>query len=294
MNKPGYLRFDFSYGDQLTEKQLQQIEEIANSAVDTDYQVNTIETSLEEAKAMGAMALFGENYGNQVRVVEIGGPFSMELCGGIHVDHSSQIGPISVLGESSVGSGVRRIEAYTGMDSFRHLAADRSLVANLAANFKATSEEIPERIDALTAKLKAAEKQVQQLRAQQLAAQVGSIVDSAADVSGVKVLTQNLGEGLGAKDLRSVAQDAIARFNSETAVVLFTSQDGEKVPFVAAANPQAVERGLKAGDLVKAFGAEVGGRGGGKPALAQGSGSDASGVDAGLAAVQRLVNEILS
>ncbi len=294
MNKPGYLRFDFSYGDQLTEKQLQQIEEIANSAVDTDYQVNTIETSLEEAKAMGAMALFGENYGNQVRVVEIGGPFSMELCGGIHVDHSSQIGPISVLGESSVGSGVRRIEAYTGMDSFRHLAADRSLVANLAANFKATSEEIPERIDTLTAKLKAAEKQVQQLRAQQLAAQVGSTVDSAADVSGVKVLTQNLGEGLGAKDLRSVAQDAIARFNSDAAVVLFTAQDGEKVPFVVAANPQAVERGLKAGDLVKAFGAEVGGRGGGKPALAQGSGSDASGVDAGLAAVQRLVNETLS
>ena len=193
-----------------------------------------------------------------------------------------------------MGSGVRRIEAYTGMDSFRHLAADRSLVANLAANFKATSEEIPERIDALTAKLKAAEKQVQQLRAQQLAAQVGSIVDSAADVSGVKVLTQNLGEGLGAKDLRSVAQDAIARFNSEAAVVLFTAQDGDKVPFVAAANPQAVERGLKAGDLVKAFGAEVGGRGGGKPALAQGSGSDASGIDAGLATVQRLVNETLS
>src|SRR5699024_11437947 len=140
MIKPGYLSFDISYADQLTEKQREQIEAIANSAVNTDCQVNTIETSLEEAKAMGAMALFGENYGNQVRVVEIGGPFSMELCGGIHVDHSSQIGPISVLGESSVGSGVRRIEAYTGMDSFRHLAADRSLVANLAANLKATSE----------------------------------------------------------------------------------------------------------------------------------------------------------
>ncbi len=294
LNKPGYLRFDFSYGNQLTAAQLQQIEEIANSAVDSDYQVNTIETSLDEAKAMGAMALFGENYGSQVRVVEIGGSFSMELCGGIHVDHSSQIGPISVLGESSVGSGVRRIEAYTGMDSFRHLAADRSIVANLAANFKATSEEVPERIDALTAKLKATEKKVAQLRAQQLASQVGEIISSAQDIAGVKVLVTNLGEGIGAGDLRSIAQDATGRFNNEPAVVLFTAVDGEKVPFVAAANKPAVERGIKAGEIVKAFGEKVEGRGGGKPAMAQGSGTNAAGIDAGLVAVRDQIADALN
>ena len=136
--------------------------------MDTDYEVNTIETSLDEAKKMGAMALFGENYGSKVRVVEIGGPFSMELCGGIHVDHSSQIGPIAILGESSVGSGTRRIEAYTGMDSMGYLSREKNLVSGLATSLKAPSEEIPDRIEALTAKLKAAEKQVQQLRNQQL------------------------------------------------------------------------------------------------------------------------------
>ena len=110
MNKPGYLRFDFNYTEQLTDAQLQEIATITNQAVDADFAVNTIETSLSKAKEMGAMALFGENYGDQVRVVEIGGPFSIELCGGTHVEHSSQIGPVAVLGESSVGSGARRID----------------------------------------------------------------------------------------------------------------------------------------------------------------------------------------
>ena len=286
MNKPGYLRFDFNYGEQLTEHQLGQIEEIANGAVDSDYQVNTIETSLEEAKAMGAMALFGENYGSEVRVVEIGGPFSMELCGGIHVDHSSQVGPISVLGESSVGSGVRRIEAYTGMDSFRFLSTEKSLVAGLASSLKAPSEELPERIDALTAKLKAAEKQIQQLRAQQLQGQVGELVKKAETIGEVKVLAEQLPEGVAAGDLRTLAMDAKNRLGSGPAVVVFASVDGEKVPFVVAANDAAVDKGIKAGELVKAFGEKVAGRGGGKPAMAQGSGSDAAGIPAGIEAVK--------
>ena len=113
LNKPGYLRFDFNYTDQLSDAQLEEIATITNQAVDADFAVNTLETSLDEAKAMGALALFGENYGDRVRVVEIGGPFSIELCGGTHVDHSSQIGPVAVLGESSVGSGARRIEALS-------------------------------------------------------------------------------------------------------------------------------------------------------------------------------------
>ncbi len=286
MNKPGYLRFDFNYGEQLTEHQLGQIEEIANGAVDSDYQVNTIETSLEEAKAMGAMALFGENYGTEVRVVEIGGPFSMELCGGIHVEHSSQIGPISVLGESSVGSGVRRIEAYTGMDSFRFLSTEKSLVAGLASSLKTPSEELPERIDALTAKLKAAEKQIQQLRTQQLAGQVGQLVEKAEPIGEVKVLAEQLPEGVAAGDLRTLAMDAKNRLGSEPAVVVFASVDGEKVPFVAAVNDAAVDKGIKAGELVKTFGDKVAGRGGGKPAMAQGSGSDAAGIPAAIEAVK--------
>ena len=294
LNQPGYFRFDFTYGDQLTEHQMTQIEEIANSAVDSDYQVNTIETSLDEAKAMGAMALFGENYGDQVRVVEIGGPFSMELCGGIHVDHSSQIGPISVLGESSVGSGVRRIEAYTGMDSFRHLAGERSLVAGLSTTLKTPSEELPSRIDALTSKLKAAEKQVAQLRAQQLTSQVGDFIAQGQTIGGVKVVATQLPDGIAAGDVRTVAMDAKGRLSSEAALVLFASADGDKVPFVAAVTDAAVDMGLKAGDVVKAFGGKVGGRGGGKPALAQGAGTDPDGIAAGIDAVQDYVQKALS
>ena len=232
------------------------------------------------------MALFGENYGSEVRVVEIGGPFSMELCGGIHVDHSSQVGPISVLGESSVGSGVRRIEAYTGMDSFRFLSTEKSLVAGLASSLKAPSEELPERIDALTAKLKAAEKQIQQLRAQQLQGQVGELVKKAETIGEVKVLAEQLPEGVAAGDLRTLAMDAKNRLGSGPAVVVFASVDGEKVPFVVAANDAAVDKGIKAGELVKAFGEKVAGRGGGKPAMAQGSGSDAAGIPAGIEAVK--------
>ncbi|KAB3523436.1 alanine--tRNA ligase [Corynebacterium sp. zg254] len=289
LNKPGYLRFDFNYGEQLTDEQLRRIEDIANGAVDSDYQVNTIETSLEEAKAMGAMALFGENYGSEVRVVEIGGPFSMELCGGIHVEHSSQIGPIAVLGESSVASGVRRIEAYTGMDSFRFLSGEKSVVSELATSLKTPTEQLPERIDALTAKLKDAEKQIQKLRNQQLASQVGDLIAQGQTIGDTKVIALQLPDGVAAGDLRTLTTDAIGRLSSEAAVVLFTSNDGGKVPFVAAATSAAVDKGVKAGDLVKTFAEKVGGRGGGKPALAQGSGTQAEGIQAGLEAVKSAV-----
>ena len=289
LNKPGYLRFDFNFGEQLSESQLRDIEQIANGAVDTDYEVHTIETTLEEAKKMGAMALFGENYGSQVRVVEIGGPFSMELCGGIHVEHSSQVGPIAILGESSVGSGTRRIEAYTGMDSLNFLSREKNLVSGLATSLKAPSEEIPDRIDALTAKLKAAEKQVQQLRNQQLLSRVGELVSAAEHIGDITVVAQELPAGVGVGDLRTIALDAKARLGSEPAVVLFASNDEGKVPFVATLTDAAIERGLKAGDLVKEFGAKVGGRGGGKPQLAQGSGSEPAGITAGLEAVNSAI-----
>ena len=129
LNRPGYLRFDFNWQGALSEDQRTQIEEVTNEAVEADFEVNSFTTDLEKAKAMGAMALFGEAYPDEVRVVEIGGPFSLELCGGTHVRSSAQIGPVTILGESSVGSGVRRVEAYVGLDSFRYLAKERALMA---------------------------------------------------------------------------------------------------------------------------------------------------------------------
>lgn len=296
MNKPGYLRFDFNYGTQLTADQLRRIQEISNEAVDTDYAVNTIETSLDEAKAMGAMALFGENYGSRVRVVEIGGPFSMELCGGIHVDHSSQVGPVTILGESSVGSGTRRIEAYTGMDSMRFLADQNAVAGSLASRLKVSAEELPERFAQISERLQAAEKRITQFRTAELTAKVGDYVAQAVTVDGVRVVTARVTDGVSGGDLRTLANDAKARFGTGEAVVVFASADPEsgKVPFIAAVTDAAVARGLAAGDIVKAIAPLVGGRGGGKPAMAQGSGTDVSGVDAAVAAVRPHVESVLS
>ncbi|HWF41149.1 MAG TPA: alanine--tRNA ligase, partial [Acidothermaceae bacterium] len=158
LNRPGYLRFDFNWQGGLTDDQRTQIEEVTNEAVEADYEVHSFTTELDKAKAMGAMALFGENYPDEVRVVEIGGPFSLELCGGTHVESSAQIGPVTILGESSVGSGVRRVEAYVGLDSFRHLAKERALMAGLASTLKVPSEEVPARVANLVERLRAAEK----------------------------------------------------------------------------------------------------------------------------------------
>ena len=291
LNKPGYLRFDFNYGQHLSPKQMEQIEAIANGAVDDDYTVNTIETSLEEAKAMGAMALFGENYGSEVRVVEIGGPFSMELCGGTHVAHSSQVGPIAILGESSVGSGVRRVEAYTGMDSFRFLADERTRMNQLATALKAPSSEVPDRIEALSQRLKEAEKTINTMRKQSLQALAGSLIDDADDLSGVKLVTGQLPEDTAAGDVRSMAADIQGRLSNTAAVIVLTSHDTDKgkVPFVVACTKGANDEGLKAGDLVGVFGGPIGGRGGGKAAIAQGSGSDFSQVSAAFTAVTEAV-----
>lgn len=286
MNRPGYLRFDFNYTEQLTPEQLADIERITNQAVDIDWDVNTIETTLDEAKAMGAMALFGENYGERVRVVEIGGPFSMELCGGTHVKHSSQIGPVAVLGEASVGSGVRRIEAYSGMDSFQYLSKEAALASGLAASMKTPTEQLPDRIAALTEKLKAAEKQIAQLHQQQLAAETAGLVNQAVDINGLKVLCTLLPEGTKGGDLRKVATDLRGRFGQDAAVLVLATKDGAKVPFIVAATKAAVDQGVKAGDLINVLGEYIGGRGGGKPDMAQGSGSNAEGLDAGFNAVK--------
>ncbi|AGP30849.1 alanine--tRNA ligase [Corynebacterium terpenotabidum] len=293
MNRPGYLRFDFSYGEQLTADQLRRIELIANEAVDTDYTVNTIETSLDEAKAMGAMALFGENYGTQVRVVEIGGPFSMELCGGIHVSHSSQIGPVTVLGESSVGSGVRRIEAYTGVDSFRFLADQHRVSSALSSRFRVPVEEVPERVESISARLHEMEKRITQFRTAELSAKVGDYVMRAATVGDLRVVAARVPDGISGGDLRTLANEAKGRVGSEPAVAFFISADPEsgKVPFIAAATDAAVALGVSAGEIVKAVAPYVGGRGGGKPAMAQGSGSDAAGIDAAVAAVRGIVEQ---
>ena len=287
LNRPGYLRFDFNWQGALSEDQRRDIEVVANEAVIAAFEVNTFNTSLDQAKAMGAMALFGEAYPDEVRVVEIGGPFSLELCGGTHVQNSAQIGPVTVLGESSVGSGVRRVEAYVGLDSFKHLAKERALLAGLASSLKVPSDEVPARVENLVDRLRAAEKELDRLRLAGARAAAANAAAGAEDINGVRLVAQRMAGGISAGDLRSLVGDVRGKLGSDPAVVaLIAEGDDDSVPFVVAVNQAAQDRGLRANDLVKVLGAAVNGRGGGKPDLAQGSGKGAAGIDAALAAIR--------
>ncbi|WP_378731725.1 alanine--tRNA ligase [Nocardia brasiliensis] len=292
LNKPGYLRFDFNWQGQLSEQQKADIEVVSNDAVGADFPVNTFVTDLPKAKQMGALALFGENYGDEVRVVEIGGPFSMELCGGTHVQHSSQIGPITVLGESSVGSGIRRVEAFVGLDSYKYLAKERALLAGVASTLKVPSEEVPGRVEQLVERLKVAEKELERTKMAAVLSSAGKFVEEAERIGGVLLVAVAAPEGVPAGDLRTLATDIRGRFGSEPAVVVLLGNADGKVPFVVTVNKGAQELGFKAGELVASFGPSIAGRGGGKPEMAQGAGSDPSGIPAGLAAVRARVAEL--
>jgi alanyl-tRNA synthetase len=287
LNRPGYLRFDFNWQGALTEDQRAQIEEVTNEAVEADYQVNTFSTALDKAKAMGAMAMFGENYPDVVRVVEIGGPFSLELCGGTHVRNSAQIGPVTILGESSVGSGIRRVEAYVGLESFRHLTKERALMAGLASSLKVPSEEVPARVANLVERLKAAEKELDKARLANARAAAANAAAGAESIGKVRVVAQRMAGGMSAGDLRSLVGDIRGKLGADPAVVaLIAEGENDSVPFVIAVNPAAQDLGLRANELVKQFGAAVNGRGGGKADMAQGSGKGAAGIDAALAALR--------
>lgn len=297
LNRPGYLRFDFNWQGALSDDQRAQIEEVTNEAVQADYAVHTFNTELEKAKSMGAMALFGENYPDEVRVVEIGGPFSLELCGGTHVRSSAQIGPVTLLGESSVGSGVRRVEAYVGLESFRHLSKERALMAGLASSLKVPSDEVPARVANLVERLRAAEKELDRVRLANARAAAANAAAGAETVGKVRLVAQRMAGGISAGDLRSLVGDIKGKLGAEPGVVALIGDPGERsdgksageddsVPFVVAVNAAAQDLGLSANDLVKQLGAAVNGRGGGKADLAQGSGKGAAGIDAALAALR--------
>jgi alanyl-tRNA synthetase len=287
LNRPGYLRFDFNWQGALNDDQRTQIEEVTNEAVEADYEVHSFTTELDKAKAMGAMALFGENYPDEVRVVEIGGPFSLELCGGTHVERSAQIGPVTILGESSVGSGVRRVEAYVGLDSFRHLAKERALMAGLASSLKVPSAEVPARVANLVERLRAAEKELDRMRLANARAAAANAAAGAEQIGKVRVVAQRMAGGMSAADLRTLVGDIRGKLGGDPAVVaLIAEGENDSVPFVVAVNAGAQDLGLRANELVNQLGAAVNGRGGGKADLAQGSGKGAAGIDAALAALR--------
>ena len=285
-NKEGYLRFDFAWGEGLSESAKREVEEVANLAIRDNHQVITREMPLAEAKALGAMSLFGEKYGDVVRVVEIGGEFSRELCGGTHVGSSAEVGSLTLLTEGSVGSGNRRVEALVGLDSFNHLTAERTLVNQLTGLMKVqSSADLPEKINQTLAKLKAAEKELAQLRREKLQAEAGKLLENAQTIGSVRVLAHDAGE-LDANGVRELALNLRSRFGSEAAVVAVVGVANGHPVILVATNEGAREAGVKAGALVRVAAGVLGGGGGGKDDVAQGGGQDASKIGAALDAVR--------
>jgi alanyl-tRNA synthetase len=287
LNAPGRLRFDFTTPSAVPHSVLGDVEDEINEVLLRDLEVRWFVTDQDEARRLGAIAMFGEKYGEQVRIVEIG-DYSRELCGGTHVERSSVIGMVKLLGEASIGSGVRRVEALVGLDAFKYLAREHVIVQSLAGEFKAQPDELPERIAGVLDKLKSAERELARLRVGQVLASAGTLAAAAEDIDGVQVVVAQAPAGVGGNDLRSLALDVRGRLRSgEPAVVLLASPaDGGGVAFVAAVNESGQSRGLAAGDVVRAFAPVLGARGGGKGDLAQGAGGDAALLDDAFAAAR--------
>ena len=285
-NKPGYLRLDFSWAQALSVETKSEIEEVSNLAIRNDHKVTAQFMSLEEAKTWGAVALFGETYDESVRVVEIGGPWSRELCGGTHVEHSSQIGLLSVIGEASVGSGSRRIEALVGMEAFRAFATERALVSRLSEALKSPKELLEERLAATMEELKNAQRKLATLQAGALSARIPEFIKAAQIVGSTKFIVADLGEVSSVDELRTVAGGVRDRVQSEDAVSLALGLIDSKPMLVIATTESARGLGHKAGALVKIASAILGGGGGGKDDIAQGGGSDQTKISAAVSAVK--------
>ncbi|MGO4634684.1 alanine--tRNA ligase [Streptomyces sp. 2RAF24] len=290
-NSPGRFRFDFGSPNAVPGAVLTDVEQKINEVLSRELEVHAEVMPIDEAKRQGAIAEFGEKYGEKVRVVTIG-DFSKELCGGTHVHNTAQLGLVKLLGESSIGSGVRRVEALVGVDAYNFLAREHTVVAQLQELVKGRPEELPEKVSAMLGKLKDAEKEIEKFRAEKVLQAAAGLVDSAKDVRGVALVTGQVPDGTGADDLRRLVLDVRGRIPSDRPVVvaLFTTVNGKPLTVIAT-NETARERGLKAGELVRTAAKTLGGGGGGKPDVAQGGGQNPQAVGEAIGAVERLVAE---
>ncbi|WP_103382689.1 alanine--tRNA ligase [Pseudonocardia dioxanivorans] len=286
LNAPGRLRFDFtSPSGAVPAAALAEIEEEVNTKLQENREVETYETSMDEARRLGAMMLFGEKYGDRVRVVDMG-DYSRELCGGTHVARTGELGIVKVLSEASIGSGVRRVEALVGNDALRQVSTEHLLLSQISDQLKARPDELPDRIAALVERLRTAERDLEKHRADAALGAAGALADGAEDVAGIALVAVAAPAGVSGNDLRALAADVRGRLGDRPGVVALFGTDGDKVSFVVATTAAARDRGLAAGKLIPAFAPAVGGRGGGKPDLAQGGGQNPAGVPDAIAALR--------
>jgi len=272
-NSPGRLRFDFTAAGAVPPSVLRDAEDEVNQVLIDDLAVRAFVTPIEEARAIGAIALFGEKYGDEVRVVEVG-DYSRELCGGTHVAHSGQLGLVKILGESSIGSGVRRVEALVGTDAFRFLARESVLVSQLTEQLKTRREDLPDRIAALVSRVRDAERDLDRLRSAQILGAAADLAAGAAEAGPVALVTHQVPDGTSADSIRKLALDVRGRLpEPRPAVVVIAGVPTDRPSVVVAVNEAARGLGLAAGQLVRAAAGALGGGGGGRDDVAQGGGA---------------------
>lgn len=282
-NRPGYLRLDFSWTQSLSEETKSEIEEVSNLAIRADLAVSAQFMNLPDARKWGAIALFGETYDEQVRVVQVGGPWSRELCGGTHVARSSQIGLVSVTGESSVGSGARRIEAEVGLDALSSLLSQRNLVRRLALNLKTPALELEAKISLSLEELKSAQRKIIELDGAQALRLVPTLAASSSKIAGLDVVASSLDQSLSPDQLRALAI-AVRASLGESSVVLLASVLDQRATVMVAVGAKAQAQGIRAGELAKISASELGGGGGGKADIAQGGGTELAKISSALKA----------
>jgi alanyl-tRNA synthetase len=293
-NAPGRFRFDFNASAALPLSVLSDVEARVNAVLIEDLAVHAEVMTQDEARASGAMALFGEKYGDAVRVVSVG-DWARELCGGTHAARSGQLGLVKLLGEASIGSGVRRVEALVGTDAYDFLAREHAVVGQLTEALKVRPEELPERIASILGKLKDAEREINGMRQQQVLAASSSLAADASDVFGVSFVGHDSGGGISADDLRSLALDLRSKLgNDRPTVVALAGVAKDRPVVIIATNEVARQWGLRAGELVKVAARTLGGGGGGKDDLAQGGGVDVTRIGDALAQVEHAVGELVT
>jgi alanyl-tRNA synthetase len=287
--EPGKLRFDFSQLVALTDQQLSEIETIVNIAILQTYPVKTTVSTIEEAREMGAMALFGEKYGDEVRVVELG-DFSMELCGGAHVSNTGQIGLFKILSEGSIGSGLRRIEALTGRNALLYLNDMEKELKEAAAILRTPPADLTKRIDALNRTLKDRDKEIEQLKARISKASSEDVINQAYDFNGARILITEIQSG----DENNIRQNAeMLKDKLGSAVVVLGAVIEDKVALVCFASKDLVAKGIHAGKIIGVAAQVADGGGGGRPDMAQAGGKDISKLSQALAAAKEMVEKTL-
>jgi alanyl-tRNA synthetase len=279
------LRFDFAHFEAMTAEEIAKVESMVNAQIRANSAVETEILPIEQAKQKGAMALFGEKYDDEVRVLSMGGDFSIELCGGTHAKRTGDIGFLKVISESGIASGVRRIEAVTGEGALSYLGQLDQSITDIAAVLKGAKDTVVEKVKGLSERNRQLEKELEQLQAKLAAAKGGDLLSNAVDVNGIKVLAAKL-DGVEAKALRDTIDQLKNKLGSAV-VVLATESEG-KISLAAGVTQDLVGK-IKAGDIVRELTEKLGGKGGGRPDFAQGGGTDSAALPAALESVKALV-----